>query len=138
MRGWFDSIGRLVAVSDVAVGFDGPEPVTMVQELPIGAEAALGRAFLQGDGSIVVYDPLNASVLPNPVPVNSTVTVTATLPVGSPDAQVTFQAEGGGAYQEPVVNGQAAHAYAFAAAGNYRIAVSSAHHGTAYAEVTVQ
>jgi hypothetical protein len=66
------------------------------------------------------------------------VTVTATLPADTPDAEVTFQVDGGQSYTEPVVNGQASHAYAFSLPGTYRIQVSSAHHGQAVVEVIVQ
>lgn len=87
---------------------------------------------------VITYPRLTASVNPNPAAVNATVTVTATLPVGTPDTTVTFQVEGGTIYTEPVTTGQASHAYAFAAAGRCRIICSSAHHGSAVVEVTVQ
>jgi hypothetical protein len=77
-------------------------------------------------------------VTPTPATVNAVVTVTATLPADTPDAEVTFQVDGGQSYTEPVVNGQASHAYAFSLPGTYRIQVSSAHHGQAVVEVIVQ
>lgn len=92
----------------------------------------------QGNATgVQVYPRLSASASPNPAAVNATVTITATLPADTPDTSVTFQVEGGQAYTEPVTQGQASHAYAFAQSGVYRIAVSSVHHGTAIVEVTI-
>jgi hypothetical protein len=84
------------------------------------------------------YPDLTAFASPNPAAINRTVVVTATLPDGAPDAEVIFQVEGGTAYAEPVTNGQASHAYAFAQAGTYKITVSSARCGSTMVEVTVQ
>ncbi|CEP67898.1 PKD domain [Moorella glycerini] len=84
------------------------------------------------------YPDLTATASPNPATVNETVVVTATLPDGAPDTEVIFQVEGGTAYTEPITNGQASHAYAFAQAGTYRIIVSSVNCGTATVEVMVQ
>lgn len=96
-------------------------------------------ATLQGtDDDVICYQYLSATVAPNPVAVNTATTVTANLPPGSPDAQVTFQVQGGAAYTEPVANLKASHAFAFASAGTYQVAVSSAHHGTAWVGVIVQ
>jgi len=81
--------------------------------------------------------PISAAASPNPAAVNTTVTVTATLPVDTPDTSVTFQAEGGTAYREPVSNGQASHMFAFAALGIYHVTASSAHHGKTTVEVVV-
>lgn len=87
---------------------------------------------------VIVYPKLIAGAGPNPATVNATVTVMATLPAASPDTQVTFQVMGGQAFIEPVSNLQASHAFAFASAGTYQVAVSSAHHGTVWLEVVVQ
>lgn len=84
------------------------------------------------------YPNLTASASPNPAAVNETVIVTATLPDGAPDTEVTFQLEGGTAYTEPVTDGNASHAYAFTMSGTYRINVSSAKCGNATVEVVVQ
>ncbi len=87
---------------------------------------------------VVTYAGLTASATPNPVAINATVTVSATLPAGTPDISLTFQVEGGAAYTEPVSAGQASHAYAFVTPGTYRVVVSSLHHGTQVVEVVVQ
>ncbi len=87
---------------------------------------------------VLIYPKLVVEASPNPAAVNATVEVTATLPLNTPDTEVIFTLRGGGTpIKEPVVQAKAVHAYAFASAGTYRIAVSSAHHGTAYVEVTV-
>lgn len=85
-----------------------------------------------------VYPRLTASASPNPAAVNAVVEVTAALPPDTPDTEVMFAVDGGTPVTEPVVQGQAVHAYAFAQPGTYRITVSSQHHGTAVVEVTVQ
>ncbi|MEW6048494.1 MAG: hypothetical protein AB1609_18790 [Bacillota bacterium] len=82
-------------------------------------------------------DRLSATISPNPVAVNDVVIVTAILPAGTLDTEVTFALEGGELVAEAVSNGQATHAYAFRQPGVYRIAVGSRHHGTAYVEVVV-
>jgi hypothetical protein len=82
--------------------------------------------------------PIEVAASPNPAAVNAVVEVTAALPVDTPDTTVTFAVEGGAPATEPVANGQAVHAYAFARPGTYRISVSSAHHGTRIVEVVVQ
>lgn len=87
--------------------------------------------------NVFVPHRIQLDASPNPATPNATITVTALLPAGSPDTPVTFRVEGGQAYAEPVAGGQASHAYAFAAAGRYRIAVSSAHHDNTV-EVKVQ
>lgn len=87
---------------------------------------------------VFVSSRMSVSASPNPSALDATVTVRATLPAGSPDTSVTFQLEGGQAYQEPVTAGQASHNYAFALAGVYRVSVSSAHHGQQTVEETVQ
>lgn len=83
------------------------------------------------------YPDPTISAFPNPAAVNEIVIVTAILPDGAPDTEVTFQLEGGTAYVEPIINGQASHAYAFAQPGTYKIIVSSTHCGSATVEVTV-
>ena len=115
-----------------------PDDDPRVQQMMAAATVEL---TFDGQGNatgINIYPYLTASATPNPATVNTTVTVTAVLLAGTPDTTVTFQVEGGTAYSEPVTAGQASHAYAFSAAGRYRSAVSSAHHGTAAVEVVVQ
>lgn len=84
------------------------------------------------------YPDLTASASPNPATVSETVVVTAALPAGSPDTEVTFQLEGGTTYTEPVADSKASHTYAFAMPGTYRINVSGTYCGTAIVEVVVQ
>lgn len=104
-------------------------------DVPFAGEP--GRLWREG-GVVKVYGELAISATPNPVAANSVVTVTATLPPDSPDTEARFQVYGGDFYSSPVVSGQADHTYVFSAPGTYRIAVLSAHHGTAAVEVTVQ
>lgn len=85
-----------------------------------------------------IYPRLTAEASPNPAAVNDIVTVTAALPLDSPDSEVVFQIAGGTAYSEPATGDQASHAYAFATAGDYMILVSSAHHGVAQVGVKVR
>lgn len=89
-------------------------------------------------GAWTTYPLLTVAASPNPAVANQTLTVTATLPAGSPDSQVAFRVVGGASYVETCIDGQATHAFAFAAAGTYRIAVSSTHHGVIEVEVMVQ
>ncbi|MBC7340878.1 MAG: Ig-like domain repeat protein [Clostridia bacterium] len=87
---------------------------------------------------VKTYARLTAEAAPNPAAVNETVIITATLPPSSPDTAVVFQLAGGQAYTEPVLNGQASHAYAFTMPGAYSIAVSSEHHGVQRVGVKVE
>lgn len=87
---------------------------------------------------VQIWPKLTAAAAPNPAAVNATVTLTVTLPAGTPDTSATFQVEGGQTYAEPVTNSQASHAYAFALPGTYLVTVSSAHHGAQVVEVAVE
>lgn len=109
-----------------------------VQEIMAAGSYALTFDGQGNPTGVQTWAKLTATATPNTAAVNDTVTVTATLPGGSPDTEVTFQLEGGAAYQEPVTAGQASHAYAFSLAGAYRITVSSAHHGAQTVEVTIE
>jgi len=77
-------------------------------------------------------------VAPKPAGVGATVTFTASLPTDTPDTQVSFRVDGGQTYIEPIVNGQASHAYAFATAGTYHVEVSSPSHAPTMIEVVAQ
>lgn len=95
------------------------------------------RAFYDAaTGTWTIYDPIAVTASPNQAAVNDVVEVTATLPTDTPDAEVTFAVEGGAPVTEPVVQGQATHAYAFSLPGTYSVTVSSAHHGSQTIEVT--
>lgn len=121
--------GQVIYFQPHKPGVAGIEPMTEVEALQYADEyvTMLACADL----------PIAASASPNPAAVNAVVEVTATLPTDTPDTEVTFSVEGGAPVTEPVAQGTATHAYAFARPGTYRITVSSQHHGTATIEIEV-
>lgn len=101
------------------------------------------RAFFE-NGAWTVYEPIVISV-PEIAEVDATVSVSATLPVGSPDTDVSFVVsytdENGEQTMEPIVvtavDSVASHDFAFAVAGTYQISASSTHHGSDSGEVAI-
>jgi hypothetical protein len=87
-----------------------------------------------------IYDPIQINA-PATATVNTAFTVTATLPTNTPDTTVNFNVIYNGQSGTPVsvnvTNLQATQQFSFAQAGTYTITVSSTHHGSASAEVTV-
>jgi hypothetical protein len=86
------------------------------------------------------YEPIVLSA-PATAEVDATITVTATLPEGTPDNEVSFSVSYGNESGTPetvaVEDDDASQLFAFDTPGTYRIIVSSEHHGTTIAEVTV-
>lgn len=131
---WADPAGRLVATSigaeAIAVGDAPLTPIESMDALP------LLRTFIEA-GNPHVYAQLDV-MCPTVAAPGEAVVITAVLPAGSPDAEVTFQVEGLTPVQEPVEAGTSSHAFAFQVVGTYRISTSSYHHGMAIVEVVVQ
>lgn len=104
------------------------------------------RAFYSiTTGKWVIYSPIILTV-PTSVTVNVPITVTATLPTGSPDTEiklcVAWQDVSGELHRaDPmtvsVVDGQASMDIQFSTAGRYLIEAFSEHHGLTNAEVVV-
>lgn len=107
----------------------------IVEGIPAALQPTLGGVALP---HLYEEPSVSAAASPNPAVVSATVTVTATLSPAASSASVTFQVEGGQAYIEPVTNGQASHAFAFATAGTYRILVFAVECSTTTVEVVVQ
>lgn len=117
-----------------------PSQSSVTQIFAIGGDTfqlLFGRIleYVYVNGAFVERVRVTAS--PSTAAVDTTVTVTATLPADTQDTQATFQVEGGSAISEDVVDGQASHAYVFVSPGTYQINVSSVNHGRAVVEVVV-
>ncbi|MBC7334878.1 MAG: hypothetical protein H5U01_01220 [Clostridia bacterium] len=137
--------GKLVYFQPHPPGEAGMQAMTRDEALQIADAHVTELASAQVEAEIteevlaeLLRPPIQATASPNPVAVKEVVVVTATLPLDTPDTEVAFQLVGGQAYVEPVVGGQASHAYVFTQTGVYEITVSSAHHGATVVEVTVQ
>jgi len=99
------------------------------------------RAFYDAQsGNWTVYDRLSAAG-PASATVGETITVTATLPAGSPDTEVSFQVRFGSETSDPVsvpvTSGAAEQELTFDVEGAYQIIASSVHHGSAFLGVNV-
>jgi len=99
------------------------------------------RAFYDTEtGQWTIYDRLTASG-PATATTGETITVTATLPVDSPDTEISFQVRFGNETSEPVTvpvtDGTAEQQFSFDVEGAYTIIISSVHHGSASVGVTV-
>lgn len=130
-----DEKGKVI--SGTSVPYD-PGYIQVSQEIYENAE----RAFYVS-GEWVIYDPLILDIdISEPITAGNTFYVTATLPEGSPDTEVTFSALLNGQHKaEPVTvqvsAGRAVCPIKFDVAGYYIIIASSEHHGSAAVGVSV-
>lgn len=102
----------------------------LVQEILNAASYEL--IFTMGMPTGVKITPkIKLEASPNPFEPGEIVTLTATIPLDSPDPAVSFLLPGNFEVTEPVVGGQAQHLVQFEDSGSYFIAASSDTHGTA-------
>lgn len=99
------------------------------------------RAFYV-DGAWTIYDPLALVAAPSSAVVNQVFNVIAQLPENSPDTVVNFSVQHDLEVLQDnlsvtVVDGQVSQAFSFDTDGAYKIIISSEHHGTIVAEVTI-
>ncbi|AFK87697.1 hypothetical protein Tsac_2844 [Thermoanaerobacterium phage THSA-485A] len=126
-----DTNGKIIAGQAIENWVNGDANVWNAQE----------RSFYNATtGQWTIYDPIQINA-PATASINTAFNVAATLPTNSPDTSVEFNVIYNGQAGTPipvnVTNLQATQQFNFAQAGTYTITVSSEHHGSASAEVTV-